>query len=198
MLSGVSPGRSSGALVDFEAKDESRTLLRDRVCEAILRRQPVLHLIERHAFHVNPTPTREVEEGQTAPRFRQALRDRTPQGDPDGRRPIRPWSRRQRGSVTRSARPSPTRSVDKKKSESGVRPRGALFRLRKTRTTADFMNELARLQFRYEINVPRDILDGQTFNPETFEEFRGFCVVAALNRFLFAARETSPTTIPSK
>ena len=49
-----------------------------------------------------------------------------------------------------------------------------------------------------EISVPRDILDGRTFTPETFEEFRGFCVVAALNRFLFAAREPGPTTTPSK
>jgi hypothetical protein len=46
------------------------------------------------------------------------------------------------------------------------------------------MNELARLQFRYSISVPPTALDGANFNPDSFEEFRGFCVVSALNKFL--------------
>ena len=69
---------------------------------------------------------------------------------------------------------------------------GDLFRLRKTRSTSDFMNELARLQFRYDIDVPQDLSDAQVFNHDTFEEFRGFCVVAALSRYL------SATHVPKK
>jgi hypothetical protein len=61
--------------------------------------------------------------------------------------------------------------------------------LRKTRTIADFVNELARLQFRYKIDVPKEVLDGDTFCPDLFEEFRGFCVVAALNRFQYLTRK---------
>ncbi len=69
-----------------------------------------------------------------------------------------------------------------------------MFRLRKSRTVADFVNELARLQLRYGIDVPKDVLDGETFTPELFEEFRGFCVVAALNRFQYSMRRpASPT-----
>ena len=55
------------------------------------------------------------------------------------------------------------------------------------------MNELARLQFRYKIDVPKDVLDGDTFNPDQFEEFRGFCVVAALNRFQYLTRKRTET-----
>ena len=57
------------------------------------------------------------------------------------------------------------------------------------------MNELARLQFRYDIDVPDKLADAQVFNHDNFEEFRGFCVVAALSRFLSATREPKkPTT----
>ncbi len=49
--------------------------------------------------------------------------------------------------------------------ESIGRAKGGLFRLRKTRTVADFVNELARLQFRYKIDVPKDVLDGIPSTP---------------------------------
>ncbi len=75
--------------------------------------------------------------------------------------------------------------------ESPGRAKGGLFRLRKTRSVADFVNELARLQFRYKIDVPKDVLDGDVFCPELFEEFRGFCVVSALNKFLYLTRRRS-------
>ena len=47
------PKKLMAALIDFEAKAESRTLLRDKVCESILRGASVLPLLERHAFHIN-------------------------------------------------------------------------------------------------------------------------------------------------
>ena len=187
------PGSLLRALVDFEAKDESRTLLRDRVCESILRRQPVLHLIERHAFHANshadPGKSRKVKSLLDFARlYETELRRGTPMDDAyQAMVKTSTWLGDTIGKAVADA------VVDRRRSESRGQARGALFRLRKTRTTSDFMNELARLQFRYEINVPRDILDGQTFTPETFEEFRGFCVVAALNRFLFGTRESNPT-----
>ncbi len=194
------PGSLFRALVDFEAKDESKTLLRDRVCESILRRQPVLHLIERHVFHVNthadPGKSTKIEPLLDFARLYEIeLRKGTPMEDAyQAMVKTSTWLGDTIGKAVADA------VVDRRKSESRGQARGALFRLRKTRTTSDFMNELARLQFRYEIDVPRDVLDGRTFNRETFEEFRGFCVVAALNRFLFASatREPSPTTNPTR
>ena len=78
--------------------------------------------------------------------------------------------------------------------ESAGRAKGGLFRLRKTRTVADFVNELARLQFRYKIDVPKDVLEGDVLCPELFEEFRGFCVVSALNRFQYLTAKRSQAT----
>jgi hypothetical protein len=47
------PRKLFHALVDFETNVESRTLLRDNFCEAVLRPESVLALLERHAFHIN-------------------------------------------------------------------------------------------------------------------------------------------------
>lgn len=60
--------------------------------------------------------------------------------------------------------------------------KGDLFSLRKARTVADFLAELNRLQFRYPLAVPPETYDG-ALRQDTFEEFRGFCMVAALNAF---------------
>jgi hypothetical protein len=73
---------------------------------------------------------------------------------------------------------------DQDRKESAGRAKGAFFRLRKARTTSDFLDELARLQNRYpKISLPPEALDAAIFNHDTFEEYRGFCVVAALSRF---------------
>ena len=45
------PRAFMNALIDFDAKND-KTVLRDRVCEAILHKRSVLSLLERHAFHV--------------------------------------------------------------------------------------------------------------------------------------------------
>ena len=81
------PGSFFRALVDFEAKDESQdTPSRPRL--RVHPPTPTGPAPDRtpRVPRQHPRRSREIEEGQTAPRFRQALRDRTPQGDPDGRR----------------------------------------------------------------------------------------------------------------
>ena len=60
--------------------------------------------------------------------------------------------------------------------------KGDLFALRKSRTVAGFLGELNRLQFRYPLAVPPETYEG-ALRQDTFEEFRGFCMVAALNSF---------------
>jgi len=192
------PGGLLHALRDNEASDESRTLLRDRVCEAILHRRPVLHLIERHAFHIS-FHADPGKANRVGPLFRFArlyeieLRKGTEMDKDEGYQKMveaATWLGQKIGEEIVKA------VKDPEKRESPGRARGALFRLRKTRSTADFMNELARLQFRYSISVPPTALDGANFNPDSFEEFRGFCVVAALNKFLQGtgeyARENKP------
>jgi hypothetical protein len=186
------PGKVLRALMDFEAKDENRSLTRDRVCEAVLGRRPVLHLLERHAFR----PGVHAESGkshavyplyQFARLYEVELREGTPMGE----------SYRRMVGVATELGDEIGRVVagavnDKDRREASGRARGALFRLRKTRSIADFMNELARLQFRYGLAVPDRLHNAEVLNEATFEEFRGFCVVAALSRFLSATSAKKP------
>lgn len=192
------------ALVDFEAKSESRTLLRDKVCEAVFRRESVLALLERHAFHVNthsdPGKLRPVGPLLDFARLYELdLHRGTPMENAyQSMVETATWLGNVIGEALAEAvkgRPeSPTETPVAK--ESAGKAKGGLHRLRKTRTVADFVNELARLQLRYRINVPKDFLDGKTFTPELFEEFRGFCVVAALNRFQYLTRPQTPPNNP--
>jgi hypothetical protein len=176
------------ALVDFEAKAETMTLLRDRVCEAILQKRGVLALLERHAFDVNS----HAEPGKARPigplldfaRLYEVERHRGTDMAETYEKMVQTatWLGNNIADGVVAA------VQDKERNESRGRALGALFRLRNTRTTADFVNELARLQFRYQVSVPQDVLDGTVFSHDSFEEFRGFCVVAALNRFLWKSR----------
>ena len=62
--------------------------------------------------------------------------------------------------------------------------KGDLFALRKTRTATDFLEQLNRLQFRYGIVVNKEIAAGVLAEDDVpFEEFRAYCMIAALNAY---------------
>lgn len=190
------PGRLFRDLIDFDQKNENRTLMRDKFSDAVLRSEGVLGLVERHGFHVNthsdPGKARPVgslldfarlyevdlHKGTDMEKSYQSMvTTATWLGDSIGKA----LAEAVQGRAEAGDSQTPAR-------ESLGKAKGALHRLRKTRAVADFVNELARLQLRYGIDVPKDALDGTTFTPESFEDFRGFCVVAALNRFQYLTR----------
>lgn len=194
------PKNLFATLIDFEANPEARTLVRDKVSESILRGESVLALLERHAFHINthsdPGKGRRVgplldfaqiyEKGlregtDMEEKYSQMVKTATWLGDSIGKA----LANAVLGKSDDQAADDPV----EKQRESHGRAKGGLYRLRKARTVADFVNELAGLQFRYKIDFPKDVLDGETFTPDQFEEFRGFCVVSALNRFQYMTRK---------
>ena len=65
--------------------------------------------------------------------------------------------------------------------------KGDLFALRKTRTATDFLEQLNRLQFCYGIVVNKEIAAGVfadlAEDDVPFEEFRAYCMIAALNAY---------------
>ena len=64
------------------------------------------------------------------------------------------------------------------------RVKGDLFTLRKTRTVTDFLEQLNRIQFRYNITVSNQILGGILEEPDvSFEDFKSYCLLAALNTY---------------
>lgn len=177
-----SPKAFFNSLVDFSAKKD-KSLLRDSVCEAILQKRSLLRLIERHAFHINREsstfntrvgPMLKFASIYEPERFKGTEMEETYKEMVE----TATWLGGNIGTSVANA-------VQKDAGESSGRAKGAIHRLRKTRTIGDFVNELARLQFRYGIDVPKDVMDGSQLSPETFDDFRGFCVVAALNRFLY-------------
>jgi hypothetical protein len=62
--------------------------------------------------------------------------------------------------------------------------KGDLFTLRKTRTVKDFLEQLNRLQFRYNIILNKDIVSGilEEIGVD-FEEFKAYCMISAMNVF---------------
>ena len=182
------PRSFMNALIDFEAKKD-KTLLRNHVCDAILNKRGVLGLLERHAFHVH---------AHTNPQKRQSiasLRDFAV---------LYETERYEGSNMTKEEYKKMVDLAtwlgnniadgvfdavrDPERRESASRAKGAFFRLRKARTTTDFLDELARLQNRYpKIGVPPNALARDSFNHASYEEYRGFCVVAALSRYQWKA-----------
>ena len=71
----------------------------------------------------------------------------------------------------------------------GKKGKGDLFRLRKTRKPEDFLNEINRIQLKYNTLVTADLYNkGQDFR-DNFAEFKQFCMIAALNTFNAENRE---------
>jgi hypothetical protein len=180
------------ALIDFDAKKD-KTLLRDRVCEAILNKRSVLGMLEHHAYHIfsRSEPGKPRNLGPLldfAVLYEIERYEETQMMKEDYERMVKTarWLGENIAEGVLQAALS--------RNESPGRSRGVFFRLRKTRTTKDFLDELARLQTRYpEINIPKDFLDPTLFNHVTFEEFRGFCLVAALSRFQWKSQAKANT-----
>jgi hypothetical protein len=78
--------------------------------------------------------------------------------------------------------------------ESIGKSKGVFFRLRRARKLEDFQEEIIRLQMRYKVEIPPNALDPDRFNPRTFSQYKGFCVIAALSRFEYRTRpkDTKP------
>ncbi len=149
-------------LIDFSQKNENRTLLRNRVCERILKERSILGLIEYHVF--NSTET-----------YVKPLLDFVSIYEPIIRKEVGGMTNEEQGAaVTLGKRVGMVVGTEGKK--------GDLFALRKARRKTDFLNELNRLQFKYKLTVPPDIYEGK-LTDLNFVEFKQFCMIAAVNSF---------------
>ncbi|MBP8784494.1 MAG: hypothetical protein KBH12_03365 [Synergistaceae bacterium] len=78
---------------------------------------------------------------------------------------------------------------DEKKIESLKAVKGDLFSLRKTRTPVNFLEQLNRLQFRYGIVLNKEIIAGILEEKDvSFDDFKAYCMISALNTFNSAMR----------
>ncbi len=149
-------------LIDFSQKNDNRTLIRNMVCERILKKQPILDLIETHIFRAEITYIKPIFDFSI--KYEPIIRKEGSYMTIDA----------QEAAVTLGKRIGMTIAENGKK--------GDLFALRKARRKTDFLNELNRLQFKCGLVVPPEIYEGK-LTDENFIEFKQFCMIAALNSF---------------
>jgi len=64
------------------------------------------------------------------------------------------------------------------------RVKGDLYALRKTRTKSDFLEQLSRIQFRYNLNISNEIVNGMLDEERvSFADFKSYCLISALNTY---------------
>jgi len=155
-------------LIDFSQKNESKTIVRNRICERILKKQSILNLIEPHVFRIENNYIKPLVDFvlKYENLVRKGVNDMTLE--------------EQEAAVTLGKRIGMVVGKDGKK--------GDLFSLRKARRKSDFLNELNRLQFKCKLTVPPDVYEGK-FTDLNFVEFKQFCMIAALNSF-YAANQS--------
>jgi hypothetical protein len=156
-------------LIDFDQKKgENKTLMRNRICERVLKQQGIVDLVDQHVFHVNTSKTVFIKPvldfvieyekilGEEANSMKQELIDTAV---------------------------SLGKTIGMKLGAEGKKGKGDLFRLRKARRPGDFLNEVNRIQMKYDAAVTADLyLKGEAFE-QYFTEFKHFCMIAALNTY---------------
>lgn len=156
-------------LVDHEQpKNESKTILRNRVCENILKKQSIVALVEQQSFRLNKSEIRNVRPlNDFVILYEKAIRE----GDTTMDQKIIDVAVSVGKTIGMSIAPS------------GKKGKGDLFRLRKTRKPEDFLNEISRIQMKYGTKVSADLYNQGQKMEENFTEFKQFCMIAALNTF---------------
>lgn len=160
---------SLALLVDYlQPKSENKTLLRNRVCERMLKKQSILELVEKHIFCTEISFLKPLMDMLMA--YELLIRE-----DDDMFQDVQ-------GVAVKLGR-----SVGMAVGHSTYGKKGDLFQLRKSRRKVDFLEQLNRLQFKLgsEFNVPSDVYEGK-LTDENFTEFKQFCMVSALNSYNYA------------
>ncbi len=151
-------------------KDENKTLKRNQILKKILNKHSILRDMEEFCF-------RKIITGDGFMRMRNMLLF------------VKEYQLVIRGDIMTKDQINVAVNLGKQivlqakeqlKQEDLKKIRGDLFKLRKTRTPTDFLNQLNTLQFRYGISVSRPIQEG-LIDEANFEDFRAYCVLGALN-----------------
>jgi len=156
-------------LIDYDqTKNENKTMMRNTVCERILKKSSIVELIEQHAFHINKSKKQYIKPMHDfVIEYEKILKEGNDKMDQE---------------IIDTA-VSLGKTIGFSVASAGRKGKGDLFRLRKTRKPEDFLNEINRIQIKYGALVTADLYGkGQEFE-NNFLEFKQFCMIAALNTF---------------
>jgi len=162
-------------LVDSnQDKDENKTLMRNRICERILLRQSTVDLVEQHVFRINTSKVQYIKPVHDfVIAYEKIL---IQEKDPMKQELI---------DTAVSLGKTIGMAISPKSGRERKQGKGDLFRLRKARRPEDFLNEVNRIQMKYGASVTADLYkNGEAFG-QNFQEFKQFCMIAALNTYNF-------------
>lgn len=156
-------------LIDFDQKnDENKTLMRNRICERILRQQSVVDLIEQHIFRINASKIKYIKPVHDfVIEYEKIL---IQESDPMKQELI-------------DTAVSLGKTIGMNLGPQGKKGKGDLFRLRKARKPEDFLNEVNRIQMKYGALVTADLYQNGEAMEQNFSKFKQFCMIAALNTY---------------
>jgi hypothetical protein len=156
-------------LIDYDqTKNENKTILRNEVCERILKKSSIVELAEQHAFRINKSKKQNIK----------PLHDFVIQYE----KILTEGNNKVDQSIIDTA-VSLGKTIGFSIASAGRKGKGDLFRLRNTRKPEDFLNEINRIQMKYGALVTSDLYGkGEEFE-KNFLEFKHFCMIAALNTF---------------
>jgi len=153
-------------LVDYDVKDNaSKTYMRNKILERMLKKQPIVDLVEQFIFHKNLNYTRDILE--LVKGYEEILKEGNP------------LLLEEQNAAIALGRLLGTAIA---KSDNGKK--GDLFALRRTKNLVSFLEQLNRLQFRLSrgFSVPNEVIEGK-LRDDNFREFKSFCMIAALNSY---------------
>jgi hypothetical protein len=157
-------------LIDFEKvkkkQIENATLTRNRICESILKKQPIIGLVEQHVWmsklksDIKPLYDFVILYEKTIRQGRKGM-----------------------DQEIIDVAISVGKTIGISLAQSEKKGKGDLFRLRKARKPEEFLNEINRIQMKYGTLVNADLYNKGQMMEENFSEFKQFCMIAALNSF---------------
>lgn len=167
----------------FQSLYEENNILREKILRNILKKNKIIHLVEQLSFRKVLSEEKISMKnvlGFTV-EYEQIIR-----GDEMNKEQIETAVNLGKQIVIQAVEVNKTDNENEKQALKKIK--GDLYQLRKTRTRTDFLNQLNNLQFRYGIAVSNSILDG-ILEDVDFEDFRGYCVLGALNMYNSKNRE---------
>lgn len=166
-------------LWDPDQKNDNQTIMRNRICEKILKKQNIIALVEQQVFRIHKSEPRNSERKNVQLLYNFVMKyEKIIRVGGNGM-----------DQATIDIAVSVGKSVgmsliayEKEKNRKG-KGKGDLFRLRKTRKPEDFLNEINRIQMRYGALINSDLYNKGQNMQEKFPEFKQFCMIAALNTY---------------
>jgi hypothetical protein len=166
-------------LIDSEKKKGKKekkgrkTILRNRVCDRILNMQSIVDIVEQHVFKINKSEIKNIKHLHDFVIMYETILNE--EGEDMKQKIINVAI--SLGKSIGNAIGGENQSFKQRKGK------GDLFRLRRTRKIEDFLNEINRVQIKYDTSVSKDLYEMGQVIEENFIEFKQFCMIVALNIF---------------